>query len=75
MCGADFSSTAAPPSWAVNTARRLELHQKEYWMKLFKSMAKDLAEAAEFRELYWPEGTAPVPHDSFFLRSRPDEEE
>eukprot|EP00969_Alexandrium_andersonii_P073864 3257910-Alexandrium_andersonii.AAC.1 len=65
----------APPSWASNTARRLELHQKQYWMKLFNSMAKDLAEAAEYRELYWPEGTVPVPHDSFFLSSHPDEKE
>eukprot|EP00969_Alexandrium_andersonii_P092907 4100788-Alexandrium_andersonii.AAC.1 len=38
-------------------------------------MATDLAEAAEFRELYWPEGSRPVPRDSFYLRARPSEHE
>ena len=75
MSGTDFSSVVAPPSWAARTARRLELHRKEYWMKLFRDMAPDLAEAAKYRYLVMPEGSLPVPHDSFYLRSHPAEKE
>ena len=75
MSGTDFSSVVAPPSWAAHTARRLELHQKGYWMKLFKDMAADLAEAAQDRELIVPEGSLPTPHASFYLRSHPREKE
>eukprot|EP00969_Alexandrium_andersonii_P098186 4333993-Alexandrium_andersonii.AAC.1 len=63
LAGADWKSDC--PTWASNTVRRIEMHGKQYWVKLFKDFAPDLYELALEKELYWEEDSLPGPPDHY----------